>query len=252
MASLTERIEGKKTILENLRQRQSSIDTQIKICLSKLEQAGLPTNQSVESLRLCLVAFDDKISSLRADQEATSRNLQMDKKRAVELSKESKCPLCMQPLNGEYKSNLLSRIEQENIEREKSIIQLRIEIDSLQKTKTLASEAYSNMQTCVTRAEELKNRLSEEENNCNNLSNEFVEKQNLEADLRMQLEQIQCEIGRFDLSEVDASKIAQREQAFQQYYRLDSDLRLKENRKKDLFRRLDETKERINLCAGKA
>ncbi|MGD0405410.1 MAG: SMC family ATPase [Candidatus Bathyarchaeia archaeon] len=250
LASLTQRIEGKKTIVDNLHQRQSSIDAQAKVCLGKLEQAGLPINQPVESLHSSLAAFDDKISSLRADQEATSRNLQTDKKRVVSLSQESKCPLCVQPLDGEYKSNLLSRIQQENSEREKAISQLRIEIDSLQKARTLASEAYSNLQTCMTRAEELKNRLSEEENNFNNLSSEFENKQKLEADLRLQLELVQFEIGKFDLSELDAAR-AQREQAFQQYYMLESDLRTKENRKKDLFRRLDETKERINLAQEK-
>lgn len=250
LASLTQRIEGKKTILDNLDQRQSSIDAQAKVCLDKLEQAGLPINQPVESLHSSLAAFDDKISSLRADQEATARNLQADKERVVSLSQESKCPLCVQPLDGEYKSNLLSRIQQENSEREKAISQLRIEIDSLQKAKALASEAYSNLQTCMTRAEELKNRLSEEENNLNNLSSEFEEKQKLEADLRLQLELVQFEIGKFDLSELDAAR-AQREQAFQQYYMLESDLRTKENRKKDLFKRLDETKERINLAQEK-
>ena len=250
LASLTQRIEGKKTILNNLRQRQSSIDAQAKVCLGKLEQAGLSTNQPVEALHSSLAAFDDKISSLKADQEATSRNLQTDKKRVVSLSQESKCPLCVQPLEGEYKSNLLSRIQQENFEREKTINQLKIEIDNLQKTRTVASEAYSNLQTCMTRAEELKNRLIEEENNLNNLSSEFEEKQKLEADLRLQLEQVQFEISRFDLSELDAAR-AQREKAFQQYYMLDSDLRTKENRKKDLFKRLDETKERINLAQEK-
>ena len=250
LSSLNQRIEGKKTIVDNLHQRQSSIDAQAKVFLGKLEQAGLPINQPVESLHSSLAAFDDKISSLRADQEATSRNLQTDKKRVVSLSQESKCPLCVQPLDGEYKSNLLSRIQQENSEREKAISQLRIEIDSLQKAKALASEAYSNLQTCMTRAEELKNRLSEEENNFNNLSSEFEEKQKLEADLRLQLELVQFEIGKFDLSELDAAR-TQREQAFQQYYMLESDLRTKENRKKDLFRRLDETKERINLAQEK-
>ena len=250
LSSLNQRIEGKKTIVDNLHQRQSSIDAQAKVFLGKLEQAGLPINQPVESLHSSLAAFDDKISSLRADQEATSRNLQTDKKRVVSLSQESKCPLCVQPLDGEYKSNLLSRIQQENSEREKAISQLRIEIDSLQKARTLASEAYSNLQTCMTRAEELKNRLSEEENNFNNLSSEFEEKQKLEADLRLQLELVQFEIGKFDLSELDAARTL-REQAFQQYYMLESDLHTKENRKKDLFRRLDETKERINLAQEK-
>jgi len=145
LANLTQRIEGKKTILNNLHQRQNSIDAQAKVCLDKLEQAGLPINQPVETLHSSLAAFDDKISSLRADQEATSRNLQTDKKRVVSLAQESKCPLCVQPLEGEYKSNLLSRIQQENFEREKNINQLKIEIDNLQKTRTVAAEAYSNL-----------------------------------------------------------------------------------------------------------
>ncbi len=250
LASLTQRIEGKKTILDNLHQRQNSIDTQAKACLDKLEQAGLSTNQPVEALHSSLAAFDDKISGLKADQEATSRNLQTDKARVLSLSQESKCPLCVQPLEGEYKSNLLSRIHQENSEREKTINQLKIEIDSLQKTRTVASEAYSNLQNCLTRVEELKNRLIEEENNLNNLSSEFETKQKLETDLRLQLEQIHFEISRFDLSELEAGR-AQRERSFQQYYMLDSDLRTKENRKKDLFKRLDETKERINFAQEK-
>ena len=71
LASLNQRIEGKKTIVDNLRQRQNSLDSQMKMCLDKLEQAGLPANQPMEQLGSCLAGFDDKISSLKAEQEAT-------------------------------------------------------------------------------------------------------------------------------------------------------------------------------------
>jgi exonuclease SbcC len=250
LASLSQRIEGKKTIVDNLHQRQNTIDTQANLCLGKLEQAGLPINQSLESIRSALTEFDDKISSLRADQEATSRNMQTDKKRAVSLSQENKCPLCVQTLEGEYKKNLLSKIEHENCDREKLISQLKIEIDDLQKTRSDASEAYSNLQTCLTRAEELKNRLCEEENNLHSLATEFLDRQKLEVDLRAGLDDLQFEIGRFDLSELEAER-ARREQAFRQYYLLDSELRTKQNRKADLFQRLDDTKERINLAQEK-
>ena len=126
----------------------------------------------------------------------------------------------------------------------------RVEIDGLQKTKISASEAYSNLQTCMTRAEDLKNRLNEEEANLNSLSSELLEKQKLESDLHMQLDVVQFEISRFDLSELDLAR-AGREQVFRQYYVLDSDLRTKQNRKIDLFKRLDDTKERINLAQEK-
>ena len=42
-----------------------------------------------------------------------------------------------------------------------------------------------------------------------------------------------------------------REHALKQYYAIESDLRTKENRKKDLAQRLDDTKERINLAQEK-
>ena len=250
LTSLTQRIEGKKTIIDNLDQRQNSIDSQVKLCLNKLEQAGLSTNQSFDVMRSALAVFDDRISGLRADHEATLRNMQLDKKRVVELSHESKCPLCIQPLEGEYKTNLLSRIEHENFDREKIISQLKAEIDRLQKTKVSASDAFSNLQTCMTKAEDVKNRLNEEKANLGTLSSELLEKQKLESDLHVQLDVLRFEIIRFDHSELDTARTC-REQAFRQYYVVDSDLRTKQNRKVDLFKRLDDIKERIDLAQQK-
>jgi exonuclease SbcC len=250
LASLSQRIEGKKTIVDNLHQRKISLDSQMKIGLGKLQQAGLPDNLPVEQLGSCLAGFDDKISTLKAEQEATSRSVQTDKKRAVDLSQESKCPLCIQPLTGQYKTDLMQRIHQENIERERTINQLRIQIADLQKTKSVASEAYTSLQTCITREADLKARISEEENNLKNLSNEFEEKQKLEADLHSQLEVLMFEIGKFNLQDVEEAR-TQRERVFRQYYVVESDLHTKENRKKDLALRLDDTKERINLAQEK-
>ena len=249
-ASLTQRIEGKKSIVENLRQRQNSIDTQVNSYKSKLEEVGIPANQPAEALRQHLAAFDDKLSSLKAEQEATLRSVQTDQKRTTSLSMESRCPLCLQPLNDEYKNGLMQRIQEENMERQETIKQLQGEIEELHRIKTVATEAFSNLQMLTARTEDLKTRISEEEKNLSDLSTEFMEKQKLEAELRMQLETIQFEIGRFDMADLEAAR-AQREQAFRQYYLLESDLRTKENRKKDLLNRLDETKERIDRAQQK-
>jgi exonuclease SbcC len=249
-ASLTQRIEGKKSIVENLRQRQNSLDAQISAYRSRLEQVGIPGNLPVDALRQRVAAFDDRIASLRAEQEATLRNMQADQKRTASLSLESRCPLCLQPLNGEYKDGLMQRIQEENAERQKAIVQLQGELEGLQRTKAVAAEAVSNLQTLVARVEDLKVRVNEEEKNLGELAAELEEKQRLEAELRMQLEAVQFEISRFDVADVEAAR-AQREQAFRQYYLLESDLRTKENRKKDLFKRLDEAKERIDRAQQK-
>jgi exonuclease SbcC len=249
-ASLTQRIEGKKTIVDNLRQRQNSIDAQVNSYKSKLEEVGVPANQPAEALLLRLAALDNQVGSLKAEQEATAQNLQTDQKRTASLSMESRCPLCLQSLNDEYKNGLMQRIQQENAERQNKIKQLQIEIEELQRTKAVANEAVSNLQMLTAKAEDLKARISEEEKNLNDLASDFEAKQRLEAELQGQLEAVQMEIGRFEMSDLEAAR-AQREQAFRQYYLLESDLRTKENRKKDLLTRLDETKERIDHAQEK-
>ena len=250
LASLNQRIEGKKTIVDNLHQRQISLDSQMKTCLGKLQQAGLSDNLPIEQLGSCLAGFDDKISTLKAEQEATSRSVQTDKKRAVDLSQKNECPLCIQPLTGEYKTDLMLKIHQDNIEREGIINQLRVQVVELQKTKAVASEAYTSLQTCLTREVDLKARISEEENNLKSLLNEFEEKQKLEVDLHSQLEILIFEIDKFNLQEVEETR-TQRERVFRQYYVIEADLRTKEHRKKDLALRLDDTKERINIAQEK-
>jgi exonuclease SbcC len=250
LASLNQRVEGKKTILDNLKQRQTSLDSQMAAFKEALEEAGVPANQSVEALRGQLAAFDDELSSLRAEQQATARNLQADQKRTASLSMESRCPLCLQSLNEEYKDGLMQRIQQENAERQDRITQLQGEIEKMQRTKVVVNEAVSNLQKLTTRGEELKARLSEEERNLVDLATEVEAKRQVEKDLAGQLEALRWAIGRFDMADLDAAR-TQREQAFAQYYRVESELRTKESRKKDLLTRLDETRERIDHAQEK-
>jgi exonuclease SbcC len=249
-ASLDQRVEGKKTIIDNLRQRQSSLDSQVSACKKTLEEAGVSANQPVGALRAQLAAFDDRLAGLRAEQEATLRNLRTDKKRAESLSLESRCPLCLQSLNDEYKSGLMERIQQENADRQDTIRRLQGEIEKMQRTKSVANEAFSNLQTLTNRAEDLHARLGEEEKNLSDLTVEVEGKRRLEAELGGQLVALRFEIGRFEVSDLEAARV-RREQAFTQYYRLEADLRTKENRKKDLLGRLDEVKERIDHAQEK-
>lgn len=250
LASLAQRIEDKKTIVYNLHKRQASLETRIAACYEKLQQTGLPFDKSIEELRSILSNFDDKISTLKAEQEATSRSLQQDQERSVALEKEDKCPLCIQPLSGEYKTDLIVRIDLENIHREKNINQLRAQVTDLQRIKTVGIDIHSVLQQCITQGTDLKARIIEEEQNLANLLTEYEEKQKLTNDLGPELQKLQFEINKFNLSDIEAAK-DNREQAFRQYYILDADLRTKENRKKDLSKRLDDIKERINLAQEK-
>ena len=252
IVSITKTREGKKTVIDNLKQRQISLESQINFCRTKLQETGISTNQPPEMIKAVLHDFDNHISSLKGEQEATSRSMQTDQKRVAQLSneKENLCPLCLQPLKDEYKSSMLQRIHDENIERQKTISQLQNEIQQLQKTKTLANEAFSNLQTFISRLEDLKLHIADEEKNSSDLTMEICQKQELCVELKSQLDSVRFEIGRFNLAEVDAAR-EQSRQAFRQYSAVESDLRAKESHKKDLLRRLEEVRERIDFAQQK-
>jgi len=249
-AALAEKIDDRRGAIENFKQRLTAMEAQLESNKAELREAGISHDQSIEALRQYLTTFDDQISSLKGEQEAAFRSTREDQKRISSLSAESRCPLCLQPLTENYKNSLIQRLQEENGGRQKTVSQLQSDIEELQQIKNKANAAFSILQTLAPRIGDLKTRIDEESEALAALSKDFEEKQKLEKELRLQLDAVRTEISRFDMSELEVARI-QREQAFRHYYLLDSDLRTKENRKKDLIKRLDETKERIDQAQHK-
>ena len=249
-ASLAERTEGKKIAVENLKQRLNTMETQIESHKTEFKELGISPDQPIQVLRRYTLTFDDRVISLKGEQEAALRSMQTDRKRTSSLSAESRCPLCLQPLTVRYKNNLIQRIKEENNERQKKISQLQHDIEELQRIKSKANTAFSNVQMLTPRIKELKTRINEETRTLAELSREFEEKQRLENELRVQLATVRAEVSKFDISGLEAARV-QRERVFRRYYLLESELRTKENRKKELVRRLDEIKERIDRAQQK-
>ena len=249
-ARLAEKIEEKKVLIEEFKKQLDSVETQIESFKTKLKEIGISPEQPMEAIRQYLAAFDDQISSLKGEQEAALRNIQENQRRVSSLATENRCPLCLQTLTEEYKNRLLQRINEENNNRQKTLTQLKNEIEELQRIRSQANTTFLNLQMLTPKTEELKKRIDTETQALNELQREFEEKQKIENELRSQLKTIRTEISRFDLTKLENAK-AQREQIFKQYYILDSELRTKENRKKDLANRLNEIKERIDQAQQK-
>jgi exonuclease SbcC len=250
IASLSEKVNGKKTGIESLNRRFAGMEAQLVSCRAELKELGFPSDQPVEASRRRIAALDDEISSLKGEQEANLRNIRLDEGRINSISLENRCPLCMQILTNEYKSELANRIQGENCDRKKATDQLRAKIEELQELKTAANNVFTNLQVLNPRTEELRSRIKEETETLTELLTELDDKQRLEKDLRTQLDTLRYELKKYDVSEVEIAK-TRREQAFRQYYTLESEMRARENRKKDLTFRLDETKERIDQVQQK-
>lgn len=245
LTALKDKIETKKKTIISLKQRLSTLEKQTADSMTELEEIGFSKDQTLETMRQRLSEFDDKMSSLKGEQESNQRGMREDQKRTTSLSTENRCPLCLQTLTEEYKNGLIQRIQTENEERRKTTNILQQEIEELQKTKKKADSGISNLQTLTPRMEELKSRINEETAALGELSIELEEKQKQEHEQLLQIEAVRIEISSFNTSQLETAR-TQREQAFKQYYLLESDLRTKENRKKDLSKRLDNMKDRID------
>lgn len=250
LAKSAEKIKAEKSTVENIKQRYATIEAQLNLHKNTLKEIGIPTEQSIETIRQYLATYDDQIANLKAEQETAFRNMQTDQRRIASLSTENLCPLCQQPLDDHYKSGLMQRIEQENNERQKTISQLQNKIEKLQKTKNGANTAFSNIQMLTTKIEDVKLRLGEGEAALAELTNEFEEQQKTKVEIRTKLQNIQIEISRFDVSELESAK-DERDHAFKELIRFQSDLQNKGSRKKDLISRLDEVKDRIDVVQHK-
>jgi exonuclease SbcC len=250
LKSLPEKINAKKTNIEDFEERLSNLEKQVDLSKTELRQVGVSPDQPLETLRQYLDTFANQIANLKGEQEATSRTLRENQKRNSQLSTESRCPLCLQQLSDDYKTALMQRILDENSAGQKEITRLQREIEELQQLKNKANAAFSNFQTAIPRVNDLKTRINEESQTLADLSAEFDEKGKLEADVREQLEAIRSEISIFDSSELEAAK-TYREQMLEQYHSLNYELQSNENHKRDLVKRLDEIKERIDLAQQK-
>jgi exonuclease SbcC len=248
--SLAEKIEAKKNAIENLNQRLNTMETQVKSYKEELNAIGISPDQSMESLRNYLGTFEDQISSLKGEQEAAAKGTRDDQKRVSALSTENRCPLCLQSISEDYKNSLVQRLQDENNERQKTIDQLQKDIKELQQTKNKANVAFSNLQMVMPRIGDLKTRIDDESQALDEISQEFENKQRLEKEMQEQLEGLRAEIGKLDVSQLEAAK-TQKNQAQDQFYTIQSDLRAKEDSKKYLIKRLDETKERIDQAQQK-
>jgi exonuclease SbcC len=248
--SLAEKIEAKKNTIENLNQRLNSMEAQVKSYKEELNAIGITPDQPIEALKNYLGTFEDQISSLKGEQEAAVKGMRDDQKRVSALSTENRCPLCLQPISEDYKNNLVQKFQEKNNERQKTIDQLQNDIKELQQTKNKANAAFSNLQMTMPRVGDLKTRIDEESHALEELSQEFEKKQKLEKEMREQLEALRVEISKLDVSQFEAAKTS-KNQAQEQFYKIQSDLRTKEDNKKYLVKRLDETKERIDQAQHK-
>jgi len=249
-ARLAEEIERKNVSIDDLEERLKSMETQEKSHRDKLQEAGIKPDQTVEELRKYIAALEEQMRSVGGEQEAVKKDILTSQNRISSLTTESKCPLCLQNIAGEYKNRLLEHLHRENTERERRLAELQRDLDELERLHSIVNLAVSILQPLIPQIESLRSRIAEERESWNKLSAEFEERQRQEKAFRDQLSMVRAEITKFDITELESARKL-RDEAFMQYSNVKHRLESAENRKRDIMLRMDELKERLDHAQQK-
>jgi exonuclease SbcC len=249
-ARLADEIARTSTSIESLNEKIQSLESELKTHQEKLKKAGLEAEQTPEDLRKHLQALEEQLRSIGGEQEATKKEMREAEKRLSNLTAESKCPLCMQDLAEEYKTDLLSRLSKANSEGKTKLDELQKNLDELDELRNLVSNVALSLQTIAPKIEDLKGRVLDERQELEKLSTEFEEKQLLEKQLREQLTTTRREISKFDVAQLEKTRKL-RDQAFMEYSDVKNKLETTETRKNDLAFRMEELNQRLDNAQQK-
>ncbi len=249
-ARIADEVARKTASIENMNQKQKSLEQESQAYRGKVKQAGLHPDSTFEEQQNYLQALDDQLRSLGGEQESTRKEIREAERRLASLGTENKCPVCLQSLHDDYKVDLLDKLNKTGSEGKSKLEELQKNLDELEQLRNLASNAALGLQTLMPKIDETKTRISDEQQELEKLSKEFDEKQLVEKQLREQLASVRKEIATFDLSRLENAREL-REGASVEHSLLKSKLETTETRREDLAARMEELKQRLDNAQGK-
>jgi exonuclease SbcC len=247
---LANEIEQKDKFINSLTEQLKTLETQENAQRENLQKMGLNPQQTTEELRKYLFAIEEQIRSAGGEKEAVKKEISSNQRRISSLKAESKCPLCLQSLNEDYKTNLMERLTRENTEREKQLAELQANLDELENLHNVVSQVVLTLQTLAPKIADLRERIAEEKQTMEKISAEFEERQRQERSYREQLNALRTEIAKFDLTQLELARKL-RDEAFVRFSEVKNGLELKENRKQDIAVRIEEIKQRLDNAQRK-
>ena len=247
---LADQIRQKNMLIEGTSEKLQSLENELKTHREHLRQSGLSPDQSTDELRKHLQALEAQLRSVGGEKEASRKEMQEAWQKISSLTTESRCPLCFQTLSGDYKKDLLDRLNQANKKGEQKLTELQKSLEKLEQMQSTMSNAERNMQMLAPKIDDLTTRVVDERQELDRLSKEFDEKQLQEKTLREQLDDLKKKIAKFDLTLLETTRMI-RDQALMEFSDVKNKMETTETRKSDLAGRIEEFKQRLDNAQDK-
>lgn len=243
-AQLADDLQKEKATTEDLQQRLMKLESQLKLRKRELQDAGLNPDSSLEQLTSQVTSFDNQITSIKAELEAGRKDSKTCQEQASSLGSKNQCPLCLQPIDEDYKKHMLKHFEEEAAEREKRVSELEKNLNELGKLRNVTRQVLSEFQSSLPIIKDLNPRILKALEFEAKLKQEFEDKQQQEKMLRSELENVRTEIARFDMSQLEFTR-KQYETAADQFRAKEIKLQYSQERKKESSLKIEELRRRL-------
>ena len=247
---LMREVKERRIRVNELEERLEALKIREKAIRKNLKDLGLPADLSQEELQSHIDSIIEQISSIQGEGENVRSEIKRATQRITNLIKESKCPLCLQPLSPEYKDRLIKNLYQEISDYRQQLNELEKNMKELGQLRSSLFTIFSNLQAIQPKKEEIVRQLENERNLLNEALRELNEKEKEIKIIKKQLSTLQSKITKFDHTRLEKAQRLYNE-AMEKYSSLKYKVQTLETQKNEIMLRLKDLKERLDVAQDK-
>ena len=247
---LMREVKERRIRVNELEERLEALKIREEAIRKNLKDLGLPAGLSQEELQSHIDSIIEQISSIQGEGENVRSEIKRATQRITNLIKESKCPLCLQPLSPEYKDRLIKNLYQEISDYRQQLNELEKNMKELGQLRSSLFTIFSNLQAIQPKKEEIVRQLENERNLLNEALRELNEKEKEIKIIKKQLSTLQSKITKFDHTRLEEAQRLYNE-AMEKYSSLKYKVQTLETQKNEIMLRLKDLKERLDVAQDK-
>jgi len=245
------RADTQKRRIDSLEREWNSLRGEENVLRKRLVEIELPRELTVDQLKMHLEALQDRISDELGREEAIRSEIKRASQRVSSLAEKSECPLCLQELSPEYKSNLMRKLYDEISENKQKLKHLEEEIRKLEGRRNVISDAIYNLQMIEARMRRLNEQILSERKILEEAQRKIEGINGELSKLRSEFISVCSQIREIEASRIEEIR-RERDSILAEYNSLESRVRISEENIKETSKRIQDLKERIESAEKKA
>lgn len=247
---LMSEVKERKRKISELEGRLETLSSQEGILRRRLKELGLQENISLQNIQAYINSLVNQLSSIRGEEESIKNEVKRASQRLSSLAMESRCPLCLQPLQPEYKDALTKRLYDEISDYRRRLSELERNSKSLEQLRSTLFTIFTSLQNIVPKKEELIRQVEDEKRALNKVVEEMRVREAELKEVKKQLDELSSTTSSFDFIVLEEAQKKYNE-ALEHYSSLKYRVQTLEAQRSEIVSRLNNLKWRLDMAQKK-